>query len=291
VIAETSVKAPLNIRQAGAFGADMLAASGSPSPWLDCQLLLAKSMGATRERLMAHPFDNITESQWLYFQSCLTRREQGEPIAYILGEREFYGLSFRVDSRVLVPRPETETLVDRALELAGQEAAVLEIGTGSGCVAVAMAIARPGWEITATDISEHALEVARENAKIHGVDDRISFLHADMYPEGKGRFDLLVSNPPYVSGVETVEASVHKYEPHMALYSEDNGLAITAKIISLAPSRLTDGGAMALETGLGMSARVAAACQETGFFMSTIATKDIYGVDRVVSALGPEWTK
>jgi len=291
VIAEISTTAPLNIRQAGALGARILAASGSRSSWLDCQLLLAKSLGATRERLMAHPFDTLTEPQWLFFQSCLARRQQGEPIAYILGEREFYGLSFRVDSRVLVPRPETETLVDRALELSGHGASVLEIGTGSGCVAVALAMARPGWEITSTDISEHALEVARENAKAHGVDDRINFIHADLFPEGRGRFDLLVSNPPYVSGAEIVEPSVHKYEPHVALYSENDGLAITEMIISQAPSHLVAGGAMALETGLGLSARVAAACQETGFFISIVETKDICGVDRVVSAVGPEWTK
>jgi len=289
VSAGTSAKAALNIRQAGVLGAGRLA--GSPSSWLDCQLLLARAVGASREWIMAHPFDTLSERQWNVFESYLARRRKGEPIAYILGEKEFYGLRFRVDTRTLIPRPETEFLVDRALELCGPAASVLEIGAGSGCVSVALAKARPGWKITATDISGPALEAARENAALHGVENDISFIHADLFPEGKEKFDLIVSNPPYVCGQERAEPSVHRYEPHVALYSGGGGMAVTSRIISHAPSRLEPGGAIALETGAGMADRVARTCAETGFFVFTRVTKDISGVDRVVSAMGPEWTE
>lgn len=229
------------------------------NPRLEAEILLCEVLSVERVWLYAHPDYQLTAKQLTAYKEKLERRRSGEPISHILGKKEFWSLEFKVTSNTLVPRPETELLVETALHIIDrhfpdrESIEALELGTGSGAIAVALAHERPNIRITATDISLDALYVAYENAVTHGVSDRIRFICADWFAGLKacGQFHLILSNPPYISHEECNELplDVRGYEPALALFSEEDGLKAIRLILSNAESFLHPTGHILCEIG------------------------------------------
>lgn len=217
---------------------------------LDAQLLLSDALGRPRSWLLAHGEHALEPAQALRFAALCARRADGEPVAYLLGEKEFHGLTLRVDHSVLVPRPETETLVDWALELlaAGPDRpAVADLGTGSGAIALALARSSPAAQVCGVDVSPAALAVARANAGSLGL--AVEWLHSDWWSALEGRrFDMVVANPPYIAADDPHLAAL-RHEPQLALTPGDDGLAALRILIAGAPAHLQPGGWLLLEHG------------------------------------------
>src|SRR5271170_4261428 len=195
----------------------------------DAELLLMRVLGCDRAYLLTHPETALTAEQAALYEEWLSRRARHEPVQYIIGEHEFFGLKFRVTPDVLIPRPETEHLVEAALARVDRHVAprIADIGTGSGVIAVALAHALPNARITALDISPTALAVAQENAEVHAAGSRIRFLQSDLLDAVAGeQFDMMVSNPPYVAEDEDLEPQVRDYEPASALFAGPEGLDV-----------------------------------------------------------------
>lgn len=262
--------------------------------------LLAHALGTQREALRLHPDRFVTEPEAADYTQIVRRRMAREPLAYILGTREFYGLTFAVTPAVLIPRPETEFLVEAALRHIAERASrdtgraaaarVADIGTGSGCIAVAVAVHAPQATIWASDISPEALEVARQNAARHAVAHRVAFLPGDalapLVPFAP--FDLIVSNPPYIAApeVETLMPEVRDWEPREALGIHSDALQFYRRYARDAPSLLAPGGLLAVEVGAGQAGRVADLWREAGLDRITI-TRDYSGVERIVAGYCP----
>jgi release factor glutamine methyltransferase len=216
------------------------------------------------------------------------RRRKREPVAYILGEREFYRRSFEVTPAVLIPRPDTETLIERALEIlpAGSTARLLDLCTGSGAIAITLAAERPELHVTATDLSAAALDVARRNAERHGAMARCEFLEGDLFAPlpAASRFELIVANPPYVPEPEiaTLQPEI-QHEPRLALAAGDDGLSHLERLCAAAQSFLTPAGALLFEVGRGQAEQVRAWLEAAGLREVT-AHKDLGGIERVVEA-------
>jgi release factor glutamine methyltransferase len=235
--------------------ADYLKSHGSDSPRLDAEVLLAQSLGCQRIELYTS-FDRAPdEAVRTAFRALVRRRAEGEPVAYLVGKREFYSLSFRVSRDVLIPRPETELLVVTLLDLAkphsGRPLAVCDVGTGSGILAVCAA-KYLDCRVTAIDVSPAALAVAKANAESHAVAERIVFVHGDLLEAlpVAARFDFILSNPPYVSTAEFAQlpATVRDFEPRTALVAGPQGTEVIARLIPQAADRLVDGGHLLIET-------------------------------------------
>jgi release factor glutamine methyltransferase len=257
----------------------------------DAETLLLHLVGKNRAWLIASVNDDFAGCTAIRYASLLERRRKGEPIQYIAGETEFYGLPFRVTPDVLIPRPETEHLIEKVLELATsfQQPRIVDIGTGSGAIAVALAHHLPQAQITATDISEPALAVARENAERNGVAGRLRFLQGDLLvPVADRQFDIVVSNPPYVSSAdrESLSLEVRDHEPAQALFAGDEGLTIYRRLIPAAFAALAPGGFIALEIGYGQASAVQALLGDSGF-TDTKLTPDLQGIPRVATASRP----
>jgi release factor glutamine methyltransferase len=225
-----------------------------PTARRDAELLLLRTTGRDRAFLLTHPDTELTSAQQSTYEQWLTRRAQHEPIQYITGEQEFYGLTLRVTPDVLIPRPETEHLVEALLHRVPHDAPlrIADMGTGSGAIAIALAHHLPNASIIALDSSAPALIIARENAERHNLADRIRFLESDLLsavPQEK--FDALVSNPPYVPESEILEPQVRDFEPHSALYAGPSGLDIYQRLIPHAQQSLKPGGWLLLEIGHG----------------------------------------
>ncbi len=224
--------------------------SGLDSPRLDAEVLLAFVLGITRMKLYTGFDRPLVPDEVSAFRQLVRRRADRVPVAYITGKKEFHSLDFAVDERVLIPRPETEHLVDAAVELAGNLDApsLLDIGTGSGAIAVAFASVRATARFTATDLSPDALAVARCNAEAHGVAERGEFLEGDLYGPvvESARFDLIVSNPPYVAPDEEVDPECRK-EPALALFTGEDPVLIYRRLLEGAPAHLAVGGYVLLE--------------------------------------------
>ncbi len=232
-------------------------AAGYLSPARDAELLLMHVLGCGLAGLLTHPERALSPAESAQYESLVSRRLGAEPVQYILGEQEFFGLNFRVTRDVLIPRPETEHLVEALLELVKRDAAVhiVDAGTGSGAIAVALAHALPRSQVTAVDLSEPALAVARQNAERHGVSGRIRFLHSDLLAGLKGEsFDAVVSNPPYIAESEVLEAQVRDYEPRSALYAGPTGLEVYERLVPEARGVLKPGGWLLIEIGHGQRA-------------------------------------
>jgi len=218
-------------------------------PRLEAELLLCSVLGCERVRLIARAEEAVDSSRARSAHARFARRRAGEPVSYITGRREFYGLALRVTPEVLIPRPETERLVELALERLPAPARVLELGTGSGAIAIALAIERPGLGIVATDVSEAALALARRNARDHGVE--IAFVLSDWFDAlGPEQFDLIVANPPYVAaGDAHLERGDVRFEPRLALVGGEDGLDYIRKIAADARTRLRPDGWLLMEHG------------------------------------------
>lgn len=253
---------------------------------LDAQLLLLHALGrASDERawLLAHDVDPLAPEAAARFQAQLLRRLAGEPVAYLVGEKEFHGLTLQVDARVLVPRPDTETLVDWAIErLSGQrEVRVMDLGTGSGAIALALQKARPDLQIHAVDTSEDALDVARANGQRLGLPVR--FAHGNWLDGAGSGYCLILSNPPYIRENDPHLPAL-RHEPLSALASGADGLADLRRIVQAAPAHLADGGWLLLEHGHDQAADVRALLTARGF-AQVQSRKDLAGIERCSGGL------
>ncbi len=257
----------------------------------DTETLLLHLVGKNRAWLLAHLDEDFAGCTAIRFASLLDRRHRGEPIQYIVGETEFFGLPFKVTPDVLIPRPETEHLVEKAIELGRLRAAprIVDVCTGSGAIAVSLARALPAADITATDLSNAALSIACENAKLNGVEPRIRFLQGDLFaPVAGERFDIVVANPPYVPTIEreSMSVEVRDHEPALALFAGVDGLDIYRRLISAAPSALVPGGFIALEIGYGQAPAVEGLLAAAGFTQIEFIP-DLQGIPRVACARRP----
>lgn len=265
------------------------------SPHLTAELLLGHVMGWKRVRVLSDAKSLISDSGIKHFQTLLQRRASGEPLQYITREREFYGISFRVTPAVLIPRPETEILVEEAIRLARKrktqtELRFVDIGTGSGCIAVSVARELPwasGWAI---DISPEALQIARLNAGRNKVRHRLQFIcgnFLECFP-ARPSFDFVLSNPPYVSRADmsALSSMVSRHEPHRALCSGETGLESFRRVIPEAAARLLPSGYLIMEVGKGQSGEVARLIEQEGLFLEKILD-DLQGIPRCVVAMKP----
>jgi release factor glutamine methyltransferase len=257
----------------------------------DAELLLLHAAGISRSAFLAHTNGELDLGAATHLEVLLERRAAGEPIQYITGACEFYGLPFRVTPDVLIPRPETEHLVESVLGLAPlfAEPRIVDVGTGSGAIAVALAHKLPGSRIAAIDVSEAALDLARENAKRDGVAECIRFLQGDLLAPVAGEtFDLVVSNPPYVpiADLESLAIEVREYEPGLALFAGEDGLDVYRRLIPAAFAVLAPGGLIALEIGCGQSDAVRSLLASAGFVEVRFAP-DLQGIERVALAQRP----
>jgi release factor glutamine methyltransferase len=247
----------------------------------DARVLLRVALGVDETHLATHPGQVLSREQGDRFAAWLRRRLAGEPVAYITGEREFYSLAFKVTPAVLIPRPETELLVELAIERVAPDtpASVLDLGTGSGCVAVAIAKHRPRARVTATDISRVALAVARENAARHGTD--IEFIESDWFAALAGRrFDLIVANPPYVAeGDRHLSEGDVRFEPRAALVGGADGLTCIRTIAADSRAHLARGGRLFIEHGHDQAARCRALLHEQGY-REVMSRRDLAGIER-----------
>jgi release factor glutamine methyltransferase len=262
----------------------MRAAAGVETPRLDAELLLAAATGWDRAQLASNPEAGVGPAAARRFAHILRRRIQREPVAYILGRKGFRGLELAVDPRALIPRPETELLVEIALELKPSRA--LDVGTGSGAVALALADELPDCEVTATDTSRSALELAGENAQRLGIDGRVRLVHGTV-PEGS-RFDLVLANLPYVREDEwdDLAPEITQYEPREALVAGADGVEAIASIAPAAVAALEPCGSLALEVGAGQAGAVAELLLDLGF-REVEGRQDLSGGPRVVLGTGP----
>ncbi len=267
-----------------------LGEKGVPNPRLDAEVLLAHVLGVARIQLYLQ-FDKPLEPREVEaYREAVRRRARREPVCHITGTREFWSLPFAVDRRVLSPRPETETLVEAAARRMGPAGSLLDVGTGSGAVAVALLVERPGWTGVAVDVSEEALEVARVNAGRHGVADRLEFRRGDLFGAVAGRrFDAVVSNPPYVPAGEIagLDPEVGRYEPRAALDGGEDGLDVLRRIARSAGASLAPGGFVAVEFGAGQGGAVREAFESAGGYASVELVPDLAGRERVAVASLP----
>jgi release factor glutamine methyltransferase len=266
-----------------------LTAGGSPSPRLDAEVLLMRFLRMDRVQLCMQPERELSEEEAAGFARWVERRSLGEPVAYILGDKEFWSLRFEVNREVLIPRPETECLIEEVLRFyrpPGEGLRVIDIGTGSGAIGVVLARELPAARVVATDISPGALAVARRNALSQGVAGRMEFFQGDLFATVSGDLDIICSNPPYIPEdvYDLLPAGIRNFEPPGALIVGPDGVAFHRKIIREGAHRLKAGGRIFLEIGEGQRDRVAALFREEGGYGDIDCRKDYGGVDRVASA-------
>ena len=280
---------PWSIKRVLAWATDDFKRRGNKSARLDAELLLGEALGLDRIKLIVEAERPLAEGELGRYRDLIKRRRVGEPIAYILGRREFFALPMRVDRRVLIPRPDTEILVETALNATRAEhlyGRMLDLCTGSGCVAIAFAKERPTWRVTAVDLSPDAASVARENVQRAGVVHNLAVLEGDLFaalPPGS-MFELITANPPYIPSADIagLDADVRDFEPRLALDGGADGLDVTRRLVSEAMRYLSPGGRLALEGGFDQAPAVAQLLETAGF--SEIArAKDLAGIERVVS--------
>ena len=258
----------------------------------DAELLLLHHLGITRAQLLADPARELTPTQLAAYEAAITRRLANEPIQYITGSQEFYGLNFHVTPAVLIPRPETELLVEAVLARlpANSPLRIADIGTGSGILAITLAVHLPQAQITAIDISPEAIAVARRNAETHNVAERIHFTQSDLLTAiPNQRFDAIVSNPPYVPTTdrETLHPQVRDHEPAQALFAGPTGLDIYARLIPQALAALTPGGLLALEIGHGQAEAIERVFTD---WQNVSILNDLQQIPRVALARKPPLT-
>lgn len=277
--------------------ADYLRERGADSPRLDAEVLLAHARGCRRIELYTAYEEPADEGLRSRFRELVKQRASGMPVAYLVGQREFFSLAFEVTTDVLIPRPETEDLVVRGLDLLRQNALglngdpplIADVGTGSGVLAIALARHLPTARATAVDVSSAALDVARRNAARHGVADRIEFVCGDLFDqvEAGRKFHLIVSNPPYVAASEwnDLPDDVRKYEPRLALDGGPDGVAIIERLALAAPQRLFPQGRLLMEIGPAIAERVERLLADQAQFAHVSLRRDLGGLPRVAEAV------
>ncbi|QFU74814.1 peptide chain release factor N(5)-glutamine methyltransferase [Halioglobus maricola] len=252
------------------------------SPQRDLEILLGHCLERSRTWLFTWPEAEVEEARLEQFNRMVARRRSGEPVAYIIGHREFWSLELEVDSSTLIPRPDTETLVEWALDLPlSDRARAVDLGTGTGAIALALASERPGWAVAGTDASAEAVALAQRNSQHCGLAS-VQMLQSDWFAALKGqRFDLIVSNPPYIEAQDPhLEQGDVRFEPHAALVAADDGLADLAHLSSEAPGYLAQGGWLLLEHGFNQAAAVRQLLLERGF-SKVQSRRDMGGHERI----------
>ncbi|GJM16918.1 MAG: release factor glutamine methyltransferase [Thermodesulfobacteriota bacterium] len=283
----------MQLKELYSFGKENLSRHSIETPGLEAYLLLSESAVIDDlSEVYVNPDKEIDLQKFNRFQELLERRIKREPIAYILGGKEFYSKPYKVNPSVLIPRPETELLVDETLNLVQQRTSplILEIGTGSGCISVTIASLCENVEIVASDISREALAVAKQNITKHNQKDRISLLRGDLLDSFEEQsFDIIVSNPPYITEAEFdgLESEVKDFEPQIALTAGQDGLYYIRKIISDSTKILKDGGWCILEIGHNQKESVQNIFRNCGFTKIS-SIKDLNGIERVIKA---KWKK
>ncbi len=270
-----------------AEGKKVLTAARSATPELDAGFLLADLLGIERAKMLLDPPADIPVGTAELFRRRIARRATGEPVQYITGKKEFYDHTFKVDPAVLIPRPETEELVEAVLKRFPRGAALTaaDAGTGSGCIAISLGLERPEWRVTAIDVSAAALEIARENAARLGAAN-ITFVQSDLFAAVPGPFDIIVSNPPYIDhGVkDTLQVEVRKFEPPLALFAAERGLAVIRELAAQSAERLKPSGIIFCEIGYDQKEAVEKFFED-GLWADVTFLKDISGHDRIVRAV------
>lgn len=270
-------------------GRAQLAAVGIEAAGLEARALFEYAAGLERAALLARGRERVEPEAALRYERLLKERARRVPLAYVTGEREFWSLRIRVDRRVLVPRPETETLVEAALERLRPGARVADVGTGSGAVVIALALELGSGAFLGTDCCAAAIEVARANAAAHGLARSIEFFEGDLLAPlaaCAGELDALVSNPPYIPTAELggLQPEVRDFEPRVALDGGSDGLALIERIVADAPPLLRCGGWLLLEIGAGQADAVRALLLRTGRFGDISSRCDLAGIERVIAA-------
>lgn len=280
----------MTIRSCVLAAARDFAAHGLPSAMLDAEVLMAHVLQADRVDLYRNPEIPLAQEAWLAFETLKQRRLRHEPVAYLLGRKEFWSLEFEINEQVLIPRPDTETLVEEVLKVCGNHPSgslrILDLGTGSGAIAVVLALELPHAHIIATDLSPGAAGVARRNAIRHGVEKRVSLLVGHLFTPLSGKFDIVVSNPPYIpaAAFEKLPAGVRLYEPALALSAEPDGTAIHERIIAGCKEHLHEGGWLLMEIGSDQRQHVETLLTAADLFEQICFRRDYAGHDRVAAA-------
>ena len=282
------------VTQAYFWASKILSANDIPAPYAEAEYLLAHALKCDKKDVIVNHDRVLLDNEADLFKELIDRRLKREPSQHIIGEEEFWGLSFKVTKDVLIPRPETQLLVKESLKEAknfSPEVNVIDLCTGSGCIAVCMAVELPESKVYAIDLSDKALAVARENAKKHGVDKRITFLEGDLLnplePLGlKGKIDLFLSNPPYVSKkmMEELQPEIELYEPMLAVFGGEDGFDYYRRIIPEAAEYLKPGGHLILEIGYGQEDGTVSLIEEATVYKEIEVKKDFAEIDRVVKA-------
>ena len=269
------------------FASDYFNKARIENPHLEAEILLAKALNAKRIDLYINFEKVMSADELARFKEYIKRRKDHEPSAYIIGTKSFMSLDLAVTKSVLIPRPETELIVESALSLLKglDRPSVLDIGTGSGAIAVSLAKYLPTAKIAATDTSEKALEVAAQNASANGVSDRIRFETADLFPKSGEKFDLMVSNPPYIrtKDIEALPPEVKDHEPLSALDGGEDGMKYYGPIISGAKERLKENGHLILEIDPGLTLQISSMLKGSGYAGIDVR-RDLNGCERAVIA-------
>jgi release factor glutamine methyltransferase len=260
---------------------------------LDAEVLLCHTLARDRAWLLTHIQEPLSDEHRRIFEQKIDRRVQREPLQYVTGNQEFWGLDFAVTRDVLIPRPETELIIEAVLGLVKKDQAstIIDLCTGSGCIAVSLVKELSAARIFATDKSGKALDVARENAQKHGVTDRIRFLEGDLFAplidlDIFGQADIIVSNPPYIPSGDygTLQVEVRDFEPKIALIAGPDGTEVHQRILHEAPRFLKDKGHLIIEIGIGQSDGLVRRIREIGAFPELTVLKDLAGIERVIVA-------
>ncbi|QDU74394.1 Release factor glutamine methyltransferase [Bremerella volcania] len=272
---------------------EYLESKGSEEARLEAQLMLGHALACPRIQLYTRFEEVVDDEKRAKFRELVKQRAAGKPVAYVLGTSEFYSMEFVVTPDVLIPRPETEHLVIETLDLLkgrskDESVRILDMGTGSGIIAVTIAKQAPQANVLATDVSEKAIVVAKQNAEKHGVSERVEFAAGDLFqavPSGSS-FDVIVSNPPYIAQSERplMDAHVIEHEPHGALFADEEGTSVLRRILEEAASFLKPGGWLLLEFSPMVAKRVAKIAEETGFYERISIGKDLAKLDRYLIA-------
>jgi len=271
-----------------------LSTAGITNARLDAEVLLAHIIQRDRVWHITHRDDVLDDKNRRDFDEAIRRRSKREPLQYIIGKQEFWGLEFKVTPDVLIPRPETELIIEAAIAIVqnrNQRVRIIDLCTGSGCIAVSLAKELAFAHVIATDASEQALAVARENTRDHGVADRIRYLEGDLFEPLKeldirGQIDIIVSNPPYVreSDLPALQSEVKDYEPLMALIAGPEGTEMAQRIIKHATEYLKKNGALIMEMGLGQAGALTRMTEATGAYSKPEVLRDLAGIERVLVA-------
>lgn len=270
--------------------AKALEAADIPSARLDAEVLLSSCLGCERLNFYKNPDKTVSQMQLGAFRNLIARRLQWEPVAYITGRKEFWSFTLEVNSSVLIPRPDTEILVEEAVDICHNFTSIpvriLDIGTGSGAIALALASEIDDAKVMATDISAAALALAQKNAAALGLKERIDFRQGNLFEPVDGLFDLIVSNPPYIALMEYEElpVSVKAFEPREALLSGESGLEFYEKLIHSAPAYLKKNGWLLLEIGAKQEKGIRIILKASGFYKSIKMLRDYAGLPRVIKA-------